>query len=76
MKNLWKLMYIENSGYPEVHTDGLSYEEAIEMEKGHNETFPDTEYFIEAYPAPEFKPRTNRTVPFGQADGWEDLYTY
>ncbi len=68
MTELYKVM--NETNYPEEHTTQLNHTEAAELIVELEEMFPNEQYSI--WPD-EYVESEYRTIPYGAADGWEDL---
>ena len=69
---VWRVMVIVD-GYPEVHTDDLSEEEADDLLRRLKGFFPDLDYYSEQI---EYIPPIYPRYPYNNSsvDGWEDIY--
>ena len=72
----WKV--VEISGGGDMHSDGLTFDEANESAKHLNGLFPDECYIVE--PDPSYEERQEREMTYHTrynihaVDGWEDIY--
>jgi hypothetical protein len=65
--NYWKVM----EGH-DLHTDGLTFDEAVELANELNETFDS--YDFVAFPDPDYREVEPRCYNERAVDGWEDIY--
>jgi len=72
----WKV--VEISGGGDMHSDGLTFDEAKTSANELNELFPDECYIVE--PDPSYEERKEREMTYQTrynihaVDGWEDIY--
>lgn len=73
-KEYWKVCDEEYN----THTDGITFDEAVELSRKLNDMFPN-EWYI-PYPDPEFEERQEyltkceKRMYKASIDGWEDLF--
>ena len=73
MEKMFKLMELIK-GYSEIHTKGITKQEAEEMLERHQDRFPDSQWWIEPHSEEDDREDETRHYNENACDGWEDIY--